>query len=223
MVRRKNLDDRRWMILKDAGTVRDRIGAIAAMLEGKRVLNVGCTGARPDSTPGEEALQRHTRIANAGSDCLGLDLDAEGVEELNRRGYEAVVADACTCDLGERFEFIVAGEIIEHVADPGALLRNMAQHLEPGGTLAVSTPNPFCTMWTWKILKYGHPCVHPEHTAWYDPVTLMEMSGRNGLTPQRLLWVQERRGLDLRFLPRLLRHHFSEGFILVLNSVDDVD
>ncbi len=218
MVNPKNLDAERCAILDSAEVVHDRIHALASLGVGKRVLNVGCAGAKPQGRLTEDALYRHIRIARASASCLGVDLDRQGVAELEHRGYKAVVADASTCQLGMRFEVIVAGEVIEHLPNPDTFLRNMARHLQPNGTLALSTPNPFCTLWTWKILKYGHSCVHPEHTCWYDPVTLMEMSRRCGLAPQQLIWVQEERGFDFRLLPRILRRHFSDGFILLLKA-----
>jgi len=39
------------------------------------------------------------------------------------------------------FECVIAGEIIEHVPNPDALLREIRRVLIPGGTLVLSTPN----------------------------------------------------------------------------------
>jgi len=210
----EELDSVRQRVLDTAAVHSDRIGALASFAQGKHTLNVGCTGYRPGSGAGEEALARHVRIAQAASECLGLDLDADGVAELERRGFPAIVADACTCSLGRTFEVIIAGEIIEHVGDGGQFLLNMRRHLGPGGLLVSSTCNPFCPKRFWKIVHYGHPCVHPEHACWYDPVTLMGLGMRCGLEPRELVWVQEPARLDPRLIPRLLRRYFSGNFVL---------
>lgn len=205
----------RKAILEHATCSRDRIGTLASFARGKRTLNVGCTGARPEEGPTEATLERHRRIVAGATESLGIDLDADGVAELERRGFSARVADACDCDLGRRFEAIIAGELIEHLTHAGNFLYNMRRHLEPQGSLILSTCNPFSTKRLWKILRYGHPAVHPEHTAWYDPLTLMELGSRCGFLPEQLIWVREPAGLDLRVLPRLLRRYLSGNFILV--------
>jgi len=146
---------------------------------------------------------------------LGIDLDEAGIAELRDMGYHVEVSDACTCDLGRRFDTIIAGEVIEHLPEPVQFLRNMQRHLAQDGRLVLSTCNPFCARRVWKILRYGHPAVHPEHTAWYDPQTLMRIGMHADLVPVQLLWVREPRGLDLRVLPRFLRRYYSSNFILV--------
>lgn len=43
---------------------------------------------------------------------------------------------------GQRFEAIIAGEILEHVEDPHGFLRGCRDALEDDGLLVLSTPNP---------------------------------------------------------------------------------
>ena len=194
------------------------MATLASYAEGRRTLNVGCTGARPVKGHTEASLARHLRVARAASECLGIDLDEAGVAELNRRGFRARVADACACDLGETFETIIAGELIEHLPDPAAFFRTMRRHLEPGGRLVISTCNPFCSKQAWKILRHGRPAVHPEHTTWYDPLTLTRLAAYFGFDPLELIWIRERRGFDFRMLPCLLRKYFAENFVLAFGA-----
>lgn len=43
---------------------------------------------------------------------------------------------------GRRFDTIIAAELIEHLENPYAFLRDLRSLLAPGGRLLVSTPNP---------------------------------------------------------------------------------
>jgi len=211
------MDEKRAIILATASVANDRIHTLAKFAAGKSTLNVGCVGTMSAGGIDAKALARHARIAAAAAECTGLDIEAEGVEELRRRGYHALVGDACSCTLGRKFDAIIAGEVIEHVSNAGQFFSNMRRHLTSSGIFAVSTCNPFSPKRFWKILRYGHPCVHPEHTAWYDPVTLMGLGIRCGLCPRQLIWIQEPAGLDLRVWPRVLRRYLADNFVLAFS------
>ncbi len=87
-----------------------------------------------------------------------------------------VCADAMSADLDQKFDVIVAGEVIEHLVNPGRLLTNMRRHLKEDGVLIVTTPNPFYlhnflhSMWSRKRVGW-----HPDHTSWFDPFVLQSM------------------------------------------------
>lgn len=75
-------------------------------------------------------------------DVYGLDIDAPNSIPPNYKG--SFVHDATRLvELGEKFDTIVAGEIIEHLDNPHAFLAGCFDVLNPGGVLLISTPNPY--------------------------------------------------------------------------------
>ena len=75
-------------------------------------------------------------------------------------------------DLSERFEAIVAGDVIEHMSNPGLFLDNCRRHLEPGGELLLTTPN---AKWPTVFLR-----PNPTHALWHDRHTLLHLLDRHG-------------------------------------------
>lgn len=198
--------------------LRDRLECLAPHVDGRRVLDVGCVDARPARQASEERAARPTslflRLAELASELVGVDLDAAGVRHLRSLGYCVEHADASTMDLGRRFDTIVAGEVIEHVEDPGRLLRNLRAHLEPQGVLALSTPNPFAARQSGRIWRRGRPLVHEEHVGWQDPSTLGTLLRRTGYEPFDGCWLQPRGSLSTSWR-RYLRPYFSSAFLVL--------
>src|SRR3954462_9600947 len=106
-------------------TISDRFEIIQRYVGADRaVMDLGCVDSRPAR---HNAIQRieykanllHKRIAETNKEVLGVDIDPEGVKVLNDQGYHTIVADVETMDLGRQFDTIIAGEIIEHLENPG--------------------------------------------------------------------------------------------------------
>jgi len=104
---------------------------IAAGPPKSHVLDVGC---------GRGALMAY--IADLASCVEGFDFDAAAVMQCRRRGYKAQVADLNTLTPTEkRFDFIVMRHVLEHIADPVAVLSNLRVGLRPNGRLILEVPN----------------------------------------------------------------------------------
>ena len=104
-------------------------------LDGARVLEVGCATA--------DVL---AEVRRRGAEVAGLDVSQWAAEIAGRRhGIEVLVGtlDSLGPKLGT-FDFVLALEVIEHVEDPKAFLRQLAGHLAQGGYAMISTPNYRC-------------------------------------------------------------------------------
>ncbi len=166
--------------LRKVHTDTDLTGFVERTVAGKRVLDIGVVShsARYFDEPG----WRHGRIHRAAGYCLGLDILEPLVAELNRRGFNVRCVDATSeLDLGERFDLVFIGDVMEHVDNPSALLRFAKRHLSAGGRIFAATPNPFSRKFVRQFLRQGVVVVNLDHMAWFTPTMALEISRRAGL------------------------------------------
>jgi SAM-dependent methyltransferase len=195
--------------------VSDRVQYIQGLARGLDVMDVGCTGIRADGRIPEPATGLHQAIRQVSRSLLGVDVDPVGVKNLNDAGYRAVCADITAISIPEAFDLIVAGEIIEHLLNPGAALENLGRHLKKDGRLVLTTPNPFHYRQQSRILRKGRIKVHAEHTSWYDPVTLRALLSKTGFEIEQGAWIYSRhRSSFLGFLGKW-RKYWNPNFLVV--------
>ena len=103
-----------------------------APLEGRAVLDIGC---------GLGTYVR--RFRDFTPRAYGMDVDAPRVKEGAARGtpYLMVAAAEHLPFRDESLDVVVLNEVIEHVGDDGATLREAVRVLRPGGTVIIYAPN----------------------------------------------------------------------------------
>lgn len=114
-----------------------------APLVGRRVLDVGCGGGLLSEA-----------MAGLGAQVTGLDLAPELIEVANLHRLERQAAgdelgldyrmqsvESLAAELPGGFHVITCMEMLEHVPDPGSVLRACHDLLAPGGVLLLSTLN----------------------------------------------------------------------------------
>jgi 2-polyprenyl-6-hydroxyphenyl methylase/3-demethylubiquinone-9 3-methyltransferase len=124
--------------------IRDRVTAhfgrdpkLIGCLSGLRMLDIGCGGGIL-SEP----------LARLGAVMIGADPAQANIEVARRHAaqtdlvidYRATTAEALA-DAGERFDVVLAMEVVEHVADVGLFLRRCAEMVRPGGMMIAATLN----------------------------------------------------------------------------------
>jgi 2-polyprenyl-3-methyl-5-hydroxy-6-metoxy-1,4-benzoquinol methylase len=99
----------------------------------KSILEFGCGEA-----PLGEALKRRQRCR-----VVGIELDASAAAVAKKRidaVYRGDVRDIVSI-LDEQFEWIIGGDIVEHLDEPWSFLGDLRRVSAPGGHLLLSIPN----------------------------------------------------------------------------------
>jgi len=101
---------------------------------GEDVLEVGCGSGNFT-----------VLMAAAGRRVTGIDIEPAYVEAARRRLAQFPHArvscgDATAAEWSERFDTVVALDVVEHIEDDRAFLARLAAVLKPGGTLVLKVP-----------------------------------------------------------------------------------
>ena len=155
-----------------------RFEAIKPYIQGKKVLDIGVVQHDIKNVDKDKWL--HRLICEAAEDTKGIDIDKEGINYLKEKGYNVEYADAQEFDLNEKFDVVVAGELIEYLDNFQGFLKSVKKHLKQDGLFILTTPNVFYFRHFFQVLFFNKPRLNPEHTCWFDENTLKQLLNRYG-------------------------------------------
>jgi 2-polyprenyl-6-hydroxyphenyl methylase/3-demethylubiquinone-9 3-methyltransferase len=106
-------------------------------LQGLRILDIGCGGGIL-SEP----------LARLGAQVIGADPAEANIAVARKHAaltdlvidYRAVTAEALA-DKNEKFDVVLAMEVVEHVADVSLFIKRCAEMVQPGGLMVAATLN----------------------------------------------------------------------------------
>jgi SAM-dependent methyltransferase len=156
------LEDRHWWFVGRRGIVLDQLRRFRAR---GPMLDLGC---------GTGGVLSH--LSALGPAC-GIDPSAEAVRFCHRRGLPVALARGDALPFADgTFGAIVALDVIEHVDDDVALLREARRVLRPGGLIVITVP---ALPWLWS----SHDDVN-HHRRRYVRLTLDRSIRSAGLQPR---------------------------------------
>lgn len=174
-------------------------------VNGYSVLDIGVV--EHDISHIESDGWKHRKIKNLATKVVGVDILEEEVRILNDMGFDVRLVDATSLtDLGEKFERVVIGDVIEHVSNPVALVEFAARHLAHDGLIMVSTPNPFSYSFFMRVIKEGTFVANAEHISWITPSMALEIACRAGVRLENYYpMIGRPRSILKRFMKKILR------------------
>jgi 2-polyprenyl-3-methyl-5-hydroxy-6-metoxy-1,4-benzoquinol methylase len=167
------------LLQKQIPALYDRAYFLGQQAVGKSALDIGIVEHTSEYWDAPGWL--HKYIHNNARECLGVDINQEGIQKLCERGYHAVVADVTSnIDLGKKFDMIVAGELVEHISRLDEFFHFCLRHSHEGTRLYLTTPNPHYIGYMVDSLKKGTHLSNAEHVNWISPTHILELCRRTG-------------------------------------------
>lgn len=223
--------------MKERFELVDRVDFIKNACKEKKVLHLGCTNYPYTKDSIEKNMLLHFDLEKISNELFGFDYDQEGLDILAEYGvknlFQADLEKLELVQTDEKFDVIIAGEIIEHLNNPGVFLQGIKRFMTSETNLIVTTINTYSAL---RFAIYGlrgkggrNEPVHPDHVAYYSYKTLSLILERHNLSVSKFCFYdlgEEHKknnpwyynlisNLGVKFTP-----HLSDGIIAVSRNIN---
>lgn len=187
-----------------------------ASLRGERLLDIGC----------DTGVFLRAAREEFGVVPIGIDVSTRAVAAARQEGIEAYqsLLDEAPSQL-TGLKLVTAIDVIEHVPDPGAFLRQIRSRLAPDGLLYVETPNIRSAVYALgRVLSQlidgsGSGMIQrlfpPQHVQYFTKDSLSRLARESGLEVVRA----DTRVLPLSDIAASLATRWAVGILQVLDRV----
>jgi hypothetical protein len=173
-----------------------RVDLIKSVCTDRKVLHLGCANYPFTQNSIDNKMLLHSELDEIASELYGFDFDQPGLDILAENGFtnlfRADLERLADLGLDEKFDVVIAGEMIEHLHNPGLFLTGIQRFMNTETRLVITTVNAYCAM---RFLYYGlrgkggkQEPVHPDHVAYYSYSTLSLLLNKHGLTVDEFMF-----------------------------------
>jgi Methyltransferase domain len=190
----EKFDDSLSFQIERAETPPDRIEFVENIIRGKSVIHIGCLDHVPlIQYRVQQGRWLHARITDAASECLGIDINQEGIEFVRSQmnisniyygDLESV--EKITAISDRTWDYAVFGEVIEHLDNPVLFLQKfISNYGSQIGGIIITVPNALRAT-NIRLLFKGLEVINSDHRFWFTPYTLLKVIDRSGLVTEQL-------------------------------------
>lgn len=176
----------------------NRIDLLERILKDKVVLHFGCCDHEHLI---EEKVNNnthlHVMISNIAKKCIGIDNNLEALNKLkslnidNCLYYNLTETEDPTLE-NEAYDYILLGEILEHITDPVAFLRTIHTKFVNAKGIIITVPNAFTSRNFYNI-KRGIEEINTDHKYWFTPYTISKVVTEANFTLDSIYFVDRSR------------------------------
>lgn len=148
-----------------------------------------------------------------------VEINEKRAKNLIKKGLDIKIGNCENINLNKKFGVIIAGDIIEHLDNPGLFLKNVKNHLKKNGVFIINTPNAFSiNRIIMSFLKLGNLKQHPEHTFLFTEQLLRLIIKRNGFNIKEVIYFNhsplDLKGKIIQFFSRISKY-YSENILII--------
>lgn len=167
-------------ILPKVKVVECREQFMLSCCKGKNVLDVGCVRSGVTENFFYKGELLHLKIREVAIKVVGIDIDKEGIDFLAKQGVSDLICwDVQEIDklkLDIPVDVIVAGEILEHLENPGLFLKSVSDFMDKDrGVLVISVPNAFSLRSFFSVLVKKRELVRSDHNCYFSYITIRNL------------------------------------------------
>lgn len=205
---------------------RSRVDWLMQLCRGSSVVHVGCVDHEPQMIRRKLSKGKwvHKQLCEVATRCMGVDINEEGIRYIREElGYEDVIAadiTAAPCDELRRtqWDYLVLGEVLEHIDNPVAFLAAIREHYANCiKQMIITVPNAFA-MENHRAAGRRREVINTDHRFWFTPYTLGKVVTEAGLRPREVVMcrngVVKRRSL-LKNASMRKRPLYRNGILMV--------
>lgn len=211
--------------------VPDREAYLVNVCRNKVVLHLGCADALHFDGHLRTGRHLHVLISAVAREAYGVDLDQRAIEKLRDQYGLCNLYVRNIEHLHEKFDLefdvILAGEVIEHLSNPGRFLESVGHYMSHKTLLILTTPNLFgLKMFLHSIV--GNQRIHPDHSLGFTFSLLENILSRHNYTIVEWLTTVERFSSKRNWLANLAFHgffsllpYYADALIVVAKRQDE--
>jgi SAM-dependent methyltransferase len=171
--------------------LRHRQDILLALAEGRHVLHIGCCDHVPILKQKlANGTWLHGKLTDIAEKCVGIDIDASAVNQAREiSGYKNIFyGDIAADDLieqisGETFDYVILGEVLEHIGNPVSFLRClMSRYRNNIKNVVITVPNAFTAGNIRNSFKTMER-INSDHRFFFTPYTVAKVAWDAGLAP----------------------------------------
>lgn len=190
-------DDMYIFKIKDKFDNNSRIEKILEITKNKKVIHLGCCDHIPLIKERiENNMWLHKLLTDNCKKVLGIDINKEAIDYIvNEVGYSNLEFWNI-CEKGnkniekEKWDYIVVGEILEHVDNPVEFLQKIQENYnEYIEGIIITVPNILCEYRIKKNKSIYGEIINSDHRYWFTPFTILKVGNNSGLEEMKLYFV----------------------------------